>query len=252
MPNPILRRAVPLPKPMDYARYLFIGPHPDDIETACAPTVRKLTDAGKCVTFLILTDGGAGTVDASLCGNALIRRRQQEALASAKLLGVTDVLFLSFHDAGAYTVDEATAAVAREIVRLKPEAVFAPDPDVISECHGDHIKAGLSAKRAAMQTPFSTVMERYGCRDTHLIGGLFLYYTDKPNAFVPVAGTYKMREQALLLHKSQFTEEMLKQVVLYFDIRSMRLGYPRLLGKCDGYRAMSPVHMHCFPEASNW
>lgn len=252
MPNPILKRAVPIPRPMAFDRYLFIGPHPDDIETACAPTVRALTDAGKRVAFLILTDGGAGTVDPALFGEELVERRREEARTSAALLGVTDVTFLPFCDGGAYTVDEAMATMAREIVRLRPEAVFAPDPDVRSECHGDHIKTGLAAKRVLMQTPFSAIMAQYGVPDTHLVNALFLYYTDKPNAFLPVSRTYKMREAALRLHKSQFTGEQLDQIVLYYTLRSIRLGWPRLLGRCDGYRAMAPVHMHCFPEASIW
>lgn len=252
MPNPILRRVVPLPKPTAFSTYLFIGPHPDDIETACAPTVKRLTGENKRVTFLILTDGGAGTIDPALSGAALIRRRQEEARASAALLGVTDVVFLPFSDGGTYTVDEAMAALAKEIVRIKPEAVFAPDPDVRSECHGDHVKAGLAVKRVLMQTGFPAILERYGVRDTHEASALFLYYTDRPNVFVPISRTYKMREAALALHESQFTEQQRSQIALYYRLRSMRLGWPRLLGKCDAYRAMAPVHMHCFPEASRW
>ncbi len=252
MANPILRRVVPLPKPLAFERYLFIGPHPDDIETACAPTVKRAIDAGKQVSFLVMTDGGAGTVDPSLSGEALVAKRQEEARASAKLLGVTDVVFLPFQDGGDYSVDEATAALAREIVRLRPEAVFAPDSDVRSECHSDHIKTGLAAKRALMQTGFSAIMARYGVQGTHESKALFLYYTDKPNVFVPVSRTYKMREEALRLHESQFTDLQREQIVLYYTLRSIRFGYPRFLGKCDAYRAMAPVHMHCFPEASVW
>ena len=85
---PLLKHGVPLPKITDFQRYLFIGPHPDDIEVACAPTVKQLTQSGKHVEFLILTDGGIGTIDLMLSGKELIERRQSESRASAALLGV--------------------------------------------------------------------------------------------------------------------------------------------------------------------
>ena len=100
--NAILRRFSPIPKLDAFSRYLFIGPHPDDIEVACAPSVRALTRAGKHVTFLVLTDGCMGAIDPALSSEALVEIRRAEALASAKLLGVTDVVFLPFHDGGMY------------------------------------------------------------------------------------------------------------------------------------------------------
>ena len=126
--NAILRRVTPIPRLDSFERYLFIGPHPDDIEVACAPSVRKLTQAGKHVSFLIVTDGCMGAIDPTLYGDELVKIRQAEALASAKLLGVTDVTFLPFHDGGMYRMEDAGCEVAKAIVRLKPDVVFAPDP----------------------------------------------------------------------------------------------------------------------------
>ena len=39
---------------------------------------------------------------------------------------------------------------------------------------------------------------------------------------------------------------------MYFKLRSIRFGLRRLRGLSDGYRTLSPTHMHCFPEASDW
>ena len=86
MINFILKRVIPIPKIMNFDRFLFIGPHPDDIELSCAPTVKKLTEEGKTVAFLIATDGRMGALDEKLFGDELVTVRQNEAKASAKLL----------------------------------------------------------------------------------------------------------------------------------------------------------------------
>lgn len=248
----ILKRAAPLPKLDAMQTFLFIGPHPDDIEVACAPTVKRLTDAGKRVQFLVLTDGRMGSVDPALYGDPLVSVRQAEARASAALLGVSDVAFLPFHDGGMYPVEEAACAIAKAIVALRPDAVFAPDPDVPSECHADHIKTGLAAKMAMNMAPFSPVMESVGASGSHAVKALAFYYTDKPNAFLTIGKTFFARREALACHKSQFTEADLKNLELYFTLRSLRLGLSRLTGRCDGYRVLGPTHMHCFPEVTGW
>ncbi len=248
----ILRRVAPIPKLDSFERYLFIGPHPDDIEVACAPSVRRLTQAGKHVSFLLLTDGCMGAIDPALFGDELIQIRQSEARASAKLLGVTDVTFLPFHDGGLYRMEDAACEVAKQIVRLKPDVVVAPDPNVISECHIDHIKTGLAAKMSMNMAPFESVMKSIGFAGSHAVKALAFYYTDKPNAYLGVKNTFSARAETLACHKSQFDEKMISDICMYFKLRSIRLGLRRWMGLADGYRALSATHMHCFPEASEW
>ena len=248
----ILRRFMPVPKLTEFERYLFIGPHPDDIEVACAPSIRALTQAGKQVSFLIVTDGRMGAIDPALFGDALVEIRKGEALASAKLLGVSDVTFLPFHDGAMYPFEDAACAIAKEIVRLKPDVVFAPDPNVISECHLDHLKVGMAAKMSMNMAPFESVMKSIGSSGSHAVKALAFYYTDKPNTYVSVRKTFHARAEALACHKSQFEEKAASDICLYFRLRSIRLGLRSLKGLCDGYRALAPAHMHCFPEASEW
>ena len=248
----ILKRVAPIPKLDSFERYLFIGPHPDDIEVACSPSIRKLTQSGKHVSFLILTDGRMGAIDPALFGDDLVQIRRQEALDSAKLLGVTDVTFLPFQDGGMYPMEDAACEVAKQIVRLKPDVVFAPDPNVISECHIDHIKTGLAAKMSMNMAPFESVMKSIGSEGSHAVKALAFYYTDKPNAYLGVKRTFSARAEALACHKSQFDEKTIADICMYFKLRSIRLGLRRWMGLTDGYRALSPTHMHCFPEASEW
>ena len=57
----IIRLAAPLPKIGQFERFLFIGPHPDDIEIGAGATAAKLAAQGKKICFLICTDGRFGT-----------------------------------------------------------------------------------------------------------------------------------------------------------------------------------------------
>ena len=81
----ILKSVAPIPQLTRFERYLFLGPHPDDIEVACAPTVCALTQAGKHVSFVVLTDGRMGAIDPNLFGDELVEIRKAEALASVML-----------------------------------------------------------------------------------------------------------------------------------------------------------------------
>ncbi|MGN1015818.1 MAG: PIG-L deacetylase family protein, partial [Faecousia sp.] len=48
-----LKFAAPLPDLEAFDRYLFVGPHPDDIEIGAGATVSRLTSLGKQVTLPI-------------------------------------------------------------------------------------------------------------------------------------------------------------------------------------------------------
>ena len=56
-----LRFAAPLPDIERFQRFLFIGPHPDDIEIGAGATAARLAAAGRELCFLICTDGRFGT-----------------------------------------------------------------------------------------------------------------------------------------------------------------------------------------------
>ena len=103
-----LRFAAPLPKLESFQRYLFIGPHPDDIEIGAGATAAKLRAMGKQVCFLICTDGryGDGSAPAGISREELVALRRRESLASARALGVEDVRFLNLSDGGFYTREQ--------------------------------------------------------------------------------------------------------------------------------------------------
>lgn len=81
-----LKFAMPAVKLEAYRRYLFIGPHPDDIEIGAGATAARLAAGGKDVAFLICTDGRYGDGATALRGDELAEERKREAIAPVKVL----------------------------------------------------------------------------------------------------------------------------------------------------------------------
>lgn len=248
----VLRFAAPLPRLEQFDRFLFLGPHPDDIEIGAGATAAKLAGMGKQVTFLICTDGryGLDYAPAGTTPKALIAIRQREAIAAAKRLGVTDVRFLPFEDGGFYEERDLLAAVAAVIGETQPQVLFAPDPCVDSECHVDHLRVGKIARRLAFCAPSQEVMARLGAKAAP-VRAIAYYMTAKPNRFVGTRETFRRQLDALLCHESQFPAgcNALRAVRLYLKLRAVDFGIRSGKGLAEGFRVLGQTQMHCLPEA---
>ena len=247
-----LRFAAPPPKVEAFDRYLFIGPHPDDIEIGAGATVAKLKANGRQVTFLICTDGrfGLGNAPEGTTPDELKEIRKAEAIASAKVLGVTDVRFLDLSDGGLYEFEDLWRGIARVIGESQPQLIFAPDPDVNSECHADHRNVGEAAKRAACFAPYRALSAQYGA-DAADVKALAFYMTAKPNRFVKTRGFLKLQQEAILCHPSQFVadSQAFRYVALYLKLRAADFGLHAFCTQAEGFRVLGQTQMHCLPEA---
>jgi LmbE family N-acetylglucosaminyl deacetylase len=107
--------------PDDFDRVLAVVAHPDDMEYGASAAVAVWTDAGKTVTYLLVTRGEAGIdgIDPDTCGPL----REREQIAAARCVGVEVVEFLDHRDG----VIEHTVALRRDIVaairRHRPQLV---------------------------------------------------------------------------------------------------------------------------------
>ena len=248
-----LRIAAPAPKPEGFRKYLFIGPHPDDIEIGAGATAAKLAAAGKNITFLILTDGRYGDGSSGgIKGEALVELRKQESLRSAALLGVHDVRFLEFSDGGFYAYEDMLRGIAKVTGECAPDLIFAPDPLAGQECHIDHLNAGNAAAHIACMAPYPGVMERFGAAAAD-VKGIAFYMTARANRFVKVSKEqFSLQNEAIFsCHRSQFTEggDAAKMTALYLKLRSADFGLRNLCSHAEGFRVLGQTHMHCVPES---
>lgn len=248
-----IKFAAPLPKLESFERFLFIGPHPDDIEIGTGATAAKLAAMGKEVCFLVCIDGRYGSANAP-CGitpDELAILRTEEARNSAAALGVNDVRFLGLKDGGFYTTDELLRGIMRVIGEFKPDVVFAPDPCVTSECHIDHLNVGEAVRRAAYLAPYADIASEYGAQAAN-VKALGYYMTAKPNQYIKTAGYVKKQLDAVFsCHISQFPAGCpdIQSIRLYIKLRAADFGIRALCGQAEGFRVLGVTQMHCLPEA---
>ena len=221
----IIRAAAPLPAIEQYERFLFIGPHPDDIEIGAGATAAKLAEAGKAVCFFVCTDGRYGFDHAPAeiqTPDELAAIRKDEAIRSADLLGIGDIRFGGLSDGSFYRRKDLFKAILSIISDFQPEVVFCPDPAVTSECHSDHLNVGDAAKRAACFAPNDGYLE-------------------------------KQLDAIFECHKSQFPagSPAAKSINLYLKIRAYDFGLKSLHKTAEGFRVLGQTQMHCFPEAGD-
>jgi LmbE family N-acetylglucosaminyl deacetylase len=249
----IIKVAAPVPRIEDYDRFLFIGPHPDDIEVGAGATAAKLAANGKKVCFLICTDGRYGDEYApeGVEGDALAELRKQEAITSANHLGIECIRFLDLSDGGFYTEEALFTGIARVVGEFKPDVIFTVDPDVKSECHIDHLNTGRASKRIAYFAPFKKIMANYGA-DTAPVKAIAFYMTASPNRFVKTKGFFKKQLEALFTcFPSQYPKEnpASASVALYLKLRAHEYGLRHFCSTADGFRVLGTTHMHCLPES---
>ena len=251
----VLKKAVPIPRIENYQRFLFVGPHPDDIEIGAGATAAKLAAMGKDICFLICLDGrfGDGNAPEGVRGDDLVALRKQEALASAAMLGVRNVRFLDLSDGGFYEQKELIRKIAQVVGEFQPDVLLAPDPDVTSECHADHRNAGAAVRQVACFAPYSGIMAGYGAQAAP-VQALAYYMTAKPNRFVKTKGYLSLQLKAIFdCHRSQFPEGSAdgNAIALYLKLRSVDFGLRSFKGCAEGFRVLGVTHMHCLPEAGS-
>ncbi len=127
--------------PAEFNRVLAVVAHPDDLEYGASAAIAVWIDAGKTVTYLLVTRGEAGIdgLDPAICGP----RREQEQIEAARCVGVDLVEFLDHRDG----VIEHTVALRRDIAaairRHRPELVVTP------QSRGQLVRSALELARSS-------------------------------------------------------------------------------------------------------
>lgn len=252
-----ISKAIKLPKIESFQSFLFIGPHPDDIEIGAGATVAKLVRLGKKVTYLICTDGryGKENIGRDISCEELAYLRKKESIEAAKSLGVEDVRFLDLSDGNQYDVKDLTRKMAMVINEVQPEVLFAPDPDTGAECHADHLNVGRAAKELANFASLPEILSAYigqAKANTFQIKALCLYMSAKVNQYVKVSKVdIQKAKEAILCHASQYPKDhpATSSVFLYLKLRSIEFGFKSFARRAEAFRMLDKMRMHCLPEA---
>lgn len=195
-------------------RVLVITAHPDDVDFGVAGSVATWTDAGTDVTYCVVTDGDAGGSDRSISRTAMAEIRQAEQTAAAKVVGVTDLVFLGYPDGRVQPTLELRRDVSRVIRQVRPQRVVTQSPDRnyerIYASHPDHLAAGEAALCAVYpdaRNPFAhpELLNDEGL-EPWSVAETWMMAAGKPNRFVDVTETFDRKIDALRSHASQHND----------------------------------------------
>lgn len=205
------RQFAPLPALPDAARVVVIAAHHDDIEFGLAGSVARWTSEGATVTYVIITDGGAGSNEPGVIREELAETRRIEQIEAAKAVGVTDVRFLGYQDGVLQPTLELRKDLTRILRDVKPYRVVCQDPTTVLFRdsyinHPDHRAAGEAALYATFPSsetrPIFPELLDEGY-EPHKISELLLNLTLKPTHFVDVTDFMDHKLASLKAHASQ-------------------------------------------------
>src|SRR4030095_9789174 len=187
---------------------MVIFAHPDDAEIGSGGVVAKWAAAGCEVTYVLCTNGAAGTADRALTPAALAKRRADEQRAAADFMGVRHVVMLGYPDGGLEDTREFLGDVVGAIRRYRPPTVFVHDPYRIRGFqHRDHRKAGITTTDAVY--PFARDHLHFPEQITrealepHQGRELWDWGMAEPEIIVDVSDYIDQQIAALVRHESQ-------------------------------------------------
>jgi LmbE family N-acetylglucosaminyl deacetylase len=190
---------------LEFERVMVIFAHPDDAEVQCAGTIALWVEAGKKITYVVLTRGDKGTQDPSMAGDELVQIRQKEQLQAASELGVEKVVFLPNGDGELEVNLERRKILTRIIREHQPEVLITHDPWMRYQLHPDHRASGtlaLDAVISARDPLYFPEQIRDGVKPCR-VKRVLLFASDQPDFWMDIGRTMEKKIAALGKHQSQ-------------------------------------------------
>jgi LmbE family N-acetylglucosaminyl deacetylase len=198
---------------MTFASAMVLVAHPDDADFMCAGTVAGWARDGCEVHYVLCTDGSAGSNEPGVTREQMREIRAREQRDAADVLGVKSVTILGELDGMLEVTLDTRRKVCREVRRLRPEVLVAPDPSRLWSSsgyinHSDHKAAGNLALSAVMpdapSRPMFPELLDEGLEPFE-IPNLWLSSEDV-DTFVDITDTIDLKLLALSQHVSQEAE----------------------------------------------
>ncbi len=186
--------------------FMVVAAHPDDPEFGAGGTVAKWIGEGWEAIYVICTNGDKGTSDISMTSEKLAKIREQEQRNAARVLGVSDIVFLGQPDGGLVDGPEFRGELVRLIRKYRPDIVITHDPNRKYMGHHDHRITGIVSMDAIF--PYSRDHLFYPEHKAegltpHKVSKLYLMGPEEPNEFVDTSETYMLKMKAISCHVSQ-------------------------------------------------
>lgn len=179
---------------------LVLAAHPDDAELGCGGTIAKHIGLGHKVGIVDLTRGELGT-------RGTPETRQQEAEASATILGIAVRENLDLRDGFFQNDPESQLAVIRLIRKYQPRIILA---NAVYDRHIDHGKGANLAYDASFLSGLVKVETRdeSGAIQQPWRPDTFYHYVQSqfitPDFIVDITAEWEIKMKAIMAFTSQF------------------------------------------------
>jgi LmbE family N-acetylglucosaminyl deacetylase len=186
---------------------MVVFAHPDDAEIGSGGVVARWVAAGCEVTYVLCTNGEAGTSQRALTPAELARKRAQEQRAAADAMGVKHLVMLDYPDGRLEDTREFLGDLVRAIRQYRPHTVFVHDPYRVNGFqHRDHRKAGIVTTDAVY--PYARDHLHFAEHlaeglEPHKVRELWYWGMDEPDVIVDVTDFIDRQIAALERHESQ-------------------------------------------------
>jgi LmbE family N-acetylglucosaminyl deacetylase len=195
-------------------RVLAVYAHPDDPEISAGGTLARWVDGGSEVHVVVTTRGDKGTSDPDADTEALVRVRETETAAAARVLGLASVQHFDYEDGELADDRPLRLDLVRVVRALKPDVVLCPDPTAVFFAdgyinHRDHRVTGwatIDAVSPAAGNPHYFPELRTEGLDVHQPTAVYLSGTFEPNITIDITTTLDRKIEALFCHASQLEE----------------------------------------------
>lgn len=229
---------------MGFRRALVLFAHPDDAEFGFGGTVAKWVVEGTEVHYVCVTDGSAGSNEPGTTREAMRPVREREQREAGRVLGVASCTFLGFVDGELEVTLDLRRAVTREVRKVRPDVILAPDParlwnrsrDYVN--HPDHKAVGEAALCAVMpdaptRVQFPELLDEGF--EPFEVPALWLGAEDA-DTYVDITDTLQMKLKALACHESQVSDLPYEEWVTR---RAAELGAAAGMQHAEGYRTFT-------------
>jgi len=178
---------------------LAIVAHPDDAELGAGGLLYKLTQEGKKIGIIDLTEGELGS-------RGTVTSRYNEANISGEILGISIRENLQMGDGFIEETQENLLKIISKIRQYQPEIIIT---NSISDRHPDHGRASKLVSRASFLSGLVKIetrlndnsQEKYRARVVyHFIQDRYI----EPDFVVNISNQFETKMKAILAYKTQF------------------------------------------------
>ncbi|WP_058304409.1 PIG-L deacetylase family protein [Gorillibacterium timonense] len=230
-------------------KILCVQPHPDDNEVGMGAIIASFAARGCEIHYVTVTNGDLGALDPALSHEEIAAIRARELEDAGRHLGVSVFHSLGHGDGTLDSIPTLAAELAEVIRTVQPDAVFCPDPWLTYEAHHDHVITGKATAQAFLSSGLP-LYPRGTSTKPWQPSAIGFYFTAQPNTVIEAASFFERKFEAMAMHASQFNAEILAMYRFYFGQKGKQLAADRGFEWGEGLKVLSPLHLHCFVDAS--